>query len=847
MEQGGRGRYAVVMDVDRLPIHGVRDRIVAAVAGDGRLTLRAPTGSGKSTQTPGFLLESGAVKGRIVVLQPRRLPTRVLAHRVAGEMGTPVGHVVGYRTRHESVVSDATRIVFMTEGLLLRLMVNGSGAGAGVTLAGVGAVVLDEFHERSLNSDMLLGLVRGIRSGARPDLKIVVMSATLDTRAVSDYLGGEVVEAGGRSYPVEVGYLDKSTHRPVWDLATDAVGSVLRTHSEGDVLVFMPGVYEIRRAVAALRSRFSNITVHALHGQMTPGEQDAVMREGEARRVIVSTNVAETSLTIPGVRHVVDSGLARTPRFDVRRGINVLLVGPISKASADQRAGRAGRTAPGTCTRLWTKFEDKGRTEHTAPEVERLDMCEASLLLKSMGVTDVAAFDWITPPPPRSLQQAHEVLQLIGAVDEMGGLTPTGRELTRLPIHPRLGRVLFEARRRGCAHRAALWVALASERPITLTNSTRGGEGKQTGTSDFESLEHKVAAAVSARFDESRCASLGVSGSACREVVATRSRLLDALDRPGRDTSDDPRDTARCLLAGFPDHLAVRRNRSNLSCALSGQRGAELDRHSAVHDADHLIALDMREVSVGKGVKSVLSLAAAVEMDWLTHDLPGGVVIQPVTRWDEESKAAQTYEQTRWRDLVLGERLLHQTDPDAAAQVLADRVHKGLLKLEKWDEKCDQWIARVRCVGAWFPERSLLMYDESDLSVIVLELCTGCTRASQLRDKPVLDALRSALSWEDQRHVDQMAPTELPLPSGRKMKIEYAAGSPPRGRGKIQDFYGLTQTPRVAGGRVPVLLEILGPNFRPVQVTEDLAGFWVNLYPTLKKELQRRYPRHKWL
>lgn len=850
----------------RLPIHDIQDEILARLRAGNRLVLTAPTGSGKTTQVPQMLLHAAINPGWIVVLQPRRLATRLVAERVASELGTKTGQLIGYQTRHDSRVSAQTQVRFMTEGLFVRMLQNRP------RLDEVGTVILDEFHERSLAADTALAMVRRLQETQRPDLRLIVMSATLDAQKVATYLNAPALSAHGRTYPVDVQYLARRVNAPPWDLAADAVEQVLSTQDEGDVLVFMPGRYEIRRTVEAC-SRLPaarGCALLPLHGELPPREQDAALAPRSQRRVIVSTNVAETSITIEGIRHVIDSGLARVNRFDPRRGINVLLVEPISRSSADQRAGRAGRTAAGTCLRLWPENEHRSREGHDTPEVQRLDLAEVLLQLRAMGVGNVREFAWLEPPPELAVQQAESVLSMLGAVDAKGELTAIGKQMAELPMHPRLSRLLVEASRQGVLERATLWAALLSERDILIReqkskHAEKHGENEDFLRTDFTVLEAALAKAEAVGFDPGRCASLGIQGNACRELVKTRELYREACSdarwarqaarQPARKLDDGHEQSIliKCLLTGHADHVAMRRSGDNLACALVGGRRGELDPASVAKHVGPILALDIREVGTGTAasggaVRTVLSLCSELDMAWLEEVLPAKVRRESVTVWTESKRAVERYDRLMFDDLVLDEKLRpeSQINPGDATAILAEQIVRGNLRLARWDEAVEQWIERTRCVSKWFPERKMIGYEPDDLSVILQEICTGAVRFSQVEDRPCLQAVKDALSWEDQRFVEHMAPERMELPRGYRMKVTYQVGSSPKGRAKIQDFYGLEQTPTVAAGRQRVVLEILGPNFRPLQVTEDLAGFWKNLYPVLRKELARKYPRHSW-
>jgi ATP-dependent helicase HrpB len=837
-----------------LPIHLIRDDILNALRSSNRLVLTAPTGSGKTTQVPQFLLKAATsvadpAPAKIIILQPRRIAARMVAERVARELNTQVGDVVGYQTRHDSRVGPNTIIRFLTEGLFLRHLQSNP------TLRGVSHVLLDEFHERNVATDTAIALVKLLQESRRPDLRMIVMSATLDVQRVSGYLSAPSLEAHGRLHPVQTHYLQKRTDADPWDLASDALAEILDRREPGDVLIFMPGAYEIRRTIERCELHDhpgDPLSIFPLYSELPAREQDAALAPAANRKVIVSTNVAETSITIEGVRHVIDSGLARVNRFDPRRGINVLMIEPISKASAEQRAGRAGRTAPGTCTRLWTEHDHRARPAHETPEIQRLDLAEVVLHLKSLGVADVSSFPWIERPNSLALQQAIATLQELGALDQQQHLTDLGGQASRLPMHPRLSRMLVEAGRRNCLDRATLWAAFISERDILLKSaSKRFSEDLPAGPcSDFFVLEKAFDAARSVNFDTGRCAAMGVNALAAREVEKTRRLYGDAVSRIFPRSGPRVQDSAftslaESLLTAFPSHLAQRRSESNLACALAGNRRGQLDPESVARHVGLLLPIEVREVGAGSSVKTVLALVTEIERDWLDETHADGITHERHTFLNPDTLAVETVDRDVFDGLVLGESP-REVDKSKAADILAEEVFKGNLKLERWDEPVEQWIARTRCVAQWFPERKLIAYDDDDRRLILSELCAGATRYKEVKDKPVLDHAKNALSWEDQRFVEQMAPERLQLPGGWRMKIDYTPGQPPRGRAKIQDFYDLVQTPSVAGGRVKLILEILGPNSRPVQLTDDLANFWTNLYPTLKKELSRKYPRHEW-
>lgn len=826
-----------------LPIFEIEQDLVSSLKTSNRLVLTAPTGSGKTTQVPQMFLKHEIVAGEVWVLQPRRLATRMVALRVAQEMSEEIGQMVGYQTRHDQKLSGKTRLLFMTEGIFLRRLQSNP------TLSGVGAVILDEFHERSLDADLALGLIQVLQNLERPDLRLVVMSATLDAKTLSQTLDCQMLNAGGRTFPVEISYLDQEPTRDVWGLAAEGVRSVLARDDLGDVLVFMPGVYEIQRTISACRSVVQNgeVDVVPLHGSLSPRDQDVVVTPGKKRKVIVATNVAETSLTIPNIRHVIDGGLVRVQRFDVRRGINVLLVEGISQASADQRAGRAGRTAPGTCLRLWTAAAHGAKPAQTDPEVKRLDLADAVLRLKALGVADVIAFPWVDHPDDEALQRAMNLLIDLDILTTDGLVTDIGIRVANFPAHPRIGRLLVAANEYGCVERATLWAAFMGERDVLSRpvhkQYTLPLEGNFV--SDLLVREQAFEKAKQVRFDTQACFREGVIASACRDVDRVRKQFLSVCDGQELERGDTA-DLIRCLLVGFYDHVALLRDGDMRSCEMPDLRRVELDRESVVSEAGLIVALDTREVTTREGVRTVLSLASSVEAEWLETIHPDRIELSSEAIWNAETRSVEQVETHSYNDLVYYRVARPDADPVEAAEILVDRIVRGEITLEKWDDQVDHWMVRTRCVRDWFPERGLIAYDDDDVRVILHEIVEGATRYSQIRSRAVLPYVQNALSWADQQFVEQMTPTRIQLPKGFGMKIQYQEDGPPVGRAKIQDFYDLHQTPTVAGGRQKVLLEILAPNFRPAQVTDDLKGFWERTYPELKKELRRRYPKHEW-
>jgi ATP-dependent helicase HrpB len=843
-----------------LPIFELESAIVSAVRDQSRLILQAPTGSGKSTQVPQMLLDSGLLgEKEVVVLQPRRLATRLLAARVAAERGTQLGQEVGYQIRFENVTSARTRIRFVTEGILLRQLIRDP------ELRGISAILFDEFHERHLYGDITLARALALQETTRPDLKIIVMSATIETGNLQTYLEPcALLASSGRQHPVTMEYLPKTVgeNYPVWDLAADELAR-LAAKTEGDVLVFMPGKYEIIRTLSAIHaSRVGHQFVALpLYGELPPAEQDAALASYEKRKAIVATNVAETSLTINGVRVVIDSGLARIARFDARRGINTLLIEKISRASADQRAGRAGRTAPGVCLRLWTEREHAARPAQELPEVKRLDLAEVVLTLKASGVEKISAFRWLEPPEPAALARAEQLLIDLGAFSSDEGesaprsITPLGERMLAFPVHPRYARMLLAAQNHGCVRAIALIAALTQGRSLLRraeTKQTReerddllGGDAE----SDLFVLTRAFRFAENNGFDSRRCSRLAINAGAAREAAQLWEQFLaiaraEGLEVEARETQ--PGAVARCVLAGFPDQVARRMEAGTLRCALVHGRRGTLARDSVVQDSELLVASEIREIESSDSERQVLlTLATAIKEEWLRELFAEHFQQKDEAEFDVSARRVIGRRQTFFHDLLLSAAPF-DVPKEKAAAVLAREVASGRAPLKHWDHAVEQWIARLNFMATRFPDLSLPPITEEDKQLLLEQICTGASSYKEIKERAVWPAVRSWLSEAQRLLLDQWAPERIELPGGRKAKIVYGTGSGPTVAARIQDLFGVRHNLTIAHGEVRLRIEVLAPNHRPIQITEDLENFWRETYPKIKPELARKYPKHEW-
>src|SRR5436190_19900667 len=709
----------------------------------------------------------------------------MLAARVAHERNGRLGDEVGYQIRLDRVCSAKTRIRFVTEGILLRQML------ADARLSEISVIIFDEFHERHLYGDITLARALDLQEKLRPDLKLIVMSATLDAGALQKYLAPcDLLTSRGRTFPVDQEYLDRSPgDTPVWDAAADEFERLAR-ESEGDVLVFMPGAYEIQRTIQAIRHTRAGgqCVVLPLHGELPPGDQDAAVAQYERRKVIVSTNVAETSLTIDGVRIVIDSGLARIARFDPYRGINTLLIERISRASADQRAGRAGRTAPGRCLRLWTEREHLDRAPQELPEVKRLDLAEIVLTLKASGIEDIAAFRWLEPPDPRALGRAEQLLADLGALAN-NEITALGRRMLAFPVHPRYGRMLLAAQKYHCVPAIALIAALTQGR-----NLLRRLEGKQAREdrddvlggeieSDFFILMRAFRYAEKSGFDSRRCARLGINAGAAREASQLNDQFLAIARDEGlhlKTGEIKPGSIPRCVLAGFPDQVAVRLDAGTLRCALVHGRRGVLARESAVHDALLLVASEIRETESSEKERQVLlTLATKIEEPWLRELFPESFREETRVEFDPALRRIIGRRVTQFHDLVLRSEEFSAKGEPAAAQILAREVLSGACPLKHWDNAVEQWIARTNFIAAEFPEMEFPKIGEAEKLLLLEQVCQGATSYKEIKERSVMPVMKSWLNPGQQKALDDLAPERIKLVSGRAAKIIYAENAAP--------------------------------------------------------------------
>ncbi len=789
-----------------LPIDAALPELLAELRERPAAVVEAPPGAGKTTRLPPALLE--LVDGEIVVLEPRRLAARTAARWVAQEMGERIGETVGYQVRFEDATGPRTRLRYVTEGVLTRRLLQDP------QLRGVSAVVLDEFHERHLQGDVALALLLQLVRGPRPDLKLLVMSATLDAAPIAAHLGCQIVRSEGRRFEVEIEHAERPDPRRVSDQVAAAVRKLTVPGSAGDVLVFLPGAAEIRHAQEALEqlARDRSLILLPLHGELPSEEQDLALAPAGRRKVILSTNVAETSVTVPGVAAVVDSGLARIASHSPWSGLPGLEVAKISRASAAQRAGRAGRIGPGRAVRLYTRADHDQRPEHLAPEVRRLDLAGIVLELRAAG-HDPARLPWLDAPAPAALEAAEALLRRLAALDRSGQPTELGRRSAEFPLHPRLSRMVLEAAARDAPREgAAAAAALAEQRTLRGARSDR-----PTGPSDLLELP---------------------------DAPRARAQIERILGRPGREAPAERREEGLriAVLTAFPDRVARRRSPGSEEVLLASGGSATLAPSSVVREAPFLVAVEVEERR-GKG--RLVRLASAIEPEWLLDLFPGELRETAELIWEEGRGRAAVVSRLTYGALVLEEGRRAPGDPerDAAEALLAAHVTPELL-LDP--DTLRSLRARTELLAASCPQAGVRALTDGDVAEALREMCRGRVSLEELRGEDFKGTLIDRLGPGAARALATLAPDEVQLPHGRKLRVEYVPGQPPAARSRLQDFFGLREGPRVAGGKVPLVLHLLAPNGRAQQVTSDLAGFWERHYPAVRRELMRRYPRHAW-
>lgn len=819
------------MQLPQLPIHTVLPDLKKAL-GCGSAVLAAPPGSGKTTIVPLALLSEPWLQDKkIIILEPRRLATRAAAARMASLLGEPVGRSVGYHIRFDRRVSAGTRIEVVTEGVLTRRIQDDN------ELLDTGLIIFDEFHERSIHADLALALCLDLCQ-LREDLRLLVMSATLDTGPIAELMGGvPVIEGEGRSHPISIEYLSKPSGRTIAEQTASGIRRVFE-EQPGDILAFLPGAGEIKDVARRLKNDgpFAKAVIAPLYGNLSKQEQDRAITPdpGGSRRIILSTSIAETSLTIEGIRCVVDCGWSRRPQFHQGSGLSRLATVRVSKAVAEQRAGRAGRLGPGHCLRLWTKEEQYSLTPFHPPEIVETDLAQLALELAQWGVSDPGELLWLTPPRKSAYNKARELLFSLDGVTSSGWITPTGKKLVSLGVHPRLGHMLLRGKQTGQAALACDLAALLSERDII-----RGGQ--EPATTDLQDRLHllqlwrrKNSAAVEAKGGDPR---------ACNRVDKS-ARIW--LQRLGKQYEPYEPETAGLLLAyGYPDRIARRRHIRGESYLMASGRGVMLPKYDPLSSHEYLV---VPLLDAGKKDGRVY-LAAPVTLQELRRHHGKLFVEKSAVYWDDHYKKVTAVDRLYLGAIVVKEQPATTTSPEELTQALLTGIQAMGIERLPWDRDTRQLQARINCLRSWQPDAN--WPDVSDDQLLrdlnwLEPYLAGIRKLEQLQQLNLTEIFMTMLGWEMQQKLQRLAPATLTVPSGSKIRLRYQQDEPPLLAVRIQEMFGCRETPAICDGKVPVLLHLLSPAQRPLQVTTDLPHFWKQTYPEVKKELKGRYPKHYW-
>jgi ATP-dependent helicase HrpB len=857
-----------------LPIDAELPRILDCIRQSRSAIIVAEPGAGKTTRLPPAILRAGLLSPdapNLIMLQPRRVAARLAAARIAEEQNWSLGKEVGYHIRFERRIGSATRLRILTEGILTRQLLDDS------YLPGIGCVVLDEFHERNLQSDLSIAMLRELRQSVRPDLILIVMSATLDAEPVAKFLGdAPILTAPGRTFPIDIQYrptMPNQLERSVSDAVLDSLAL-----PGNDILVFLPGAQEIARTQSLLDGLLASAgrsapsaDVFPLHGSLPTAEQDRALSPSNRRKVILSTNIAETSLTIPGVDTVIDAGLQRLPTYDASRGMDRLELLRISKASATQRAGRAGRTGPGKCIRLWTAKQQEALDDFQIAEVHRVDLSSAVLSLHAWGAGDATKFEWFERPPERSLDAAEDLLQLLGAITprpaknlelrtqnlELFEITDLGSRMLTLPLPVRLSRLMIDAHRAGLAPSAATMAALLSEKDI----SPRRGPAESIGDSDLiMRLDFQNDPRITWARDQllrslpqnaGSTPSPGTPGEGwgggqlrTQNLELRTSSSPHPNPPPEYQGREQETQLLKLLLLAYPDRVVRRRSTDPNTGIMVGGIGVRLAIESVVRRGEFFIAVDVQSDERSRKSEALVRIASRIERSWLDEFFPNFIQSRRTLVFDESRQKIIQQNQTFYRDLLLSESEESPTDLVAAGLLLGESLRSRAKEFFDSDPASRQWLARLELLRRTMPEHPWPVLDESALADLLSTAAANRRSVDQL--PPPLELLQSALIYPLDRLFETHAPPAITVPTGNRIQIDYTTPAGPVLAVRLQELFGLPKTPTICTGRVPLVLHLLGPNYRPVQITNDLASFWTTAYFQVRKDLKARYPKHSW-
>lgn len=817
-------------ELDSLPVALVMPELIKVLSNGPSAVLHAPPGAGKTTLVPLGLLEAGYVG--IVLIEPRRLAAKASALRIAYLHGSKIGDLIGYQIRFDSNYCSKTKCLVVTTGIILNWL------SSDPYLSDCKILVFDEFHERSIESDLLLGMARLLQKTVRQDLKILVMSATLDSHKVSAYLDEcPVISSMGKMYPVEISYQVSKKDIKLEDAIASEVYNI-QQKTKGDILVFLSGMYEILSSKKHLEKQFPGLDVHILHGDLPIEVQEKSLKKAQRDRVILSTNVAETSVTVNGVKAVIDSGQAKKSFFDGRLGLNSLETIRISKASADQRAGRAGREAPGYCSRLWSEKDHIMREDFDKPEIQRVDLSAALLRLFAFGENNLEEFPWFEKPNHLAVDNGIKLLENLKAI-HLGKITPLGVQMNEIPLHPRLSAILI----RGATNslrQVSLAIAILSERSVfnhtyDCSNFRRDQSASSSDVLDVvELLEHYQSF-------ENSVQNNNVIPDRAANVFRVRDQLIASFGRDKNiENTETEEDFLRAILAGFPDRVAKRREKNSLKALMVGNRGVVQSKKSRVTDHSFFVCVDIQSGDE----ESVARMVSGINCDWLDPVLKRS---QREVFYDSSLKKLIAVQKLYYMDLVLDEKDSHLTSDDLKGEILQQGLMNHFKEvLPDLDSTAGQLLERINIYGQLFPKINFPVIDSDSLLEPLVWMCKGKKTLAEVKDGDWFNAVKTILSYEQYVALQKELPEKLTLPSGKVVPLKYQIGKSPLLEARIQELFGWKETPKLGGGKLPLLISLLAPNYRSQQLTLDLAGFWKNTYPQVRKDLRGRYPKHAW-
>ena len=816
-----------------LPITQVLPELTAALAAKNSVILSAPPGSGKTTGVPPALLNAPWLKNKkILILEPRRLATRAAAARMASLRHEKVGETVGYRVRFDNKVSKSTQIEVVTEGILTRRLQSDP------ELEGVGLIIFDEFHERSLHADLGLALCLDVQEGLREDLRILVMSATLDIERLAKLMpNAQKINGQGQSFPVDIHYLDHDSKENIVKTAATGVKRAI-AEQDGDILVFLPGGGEIRTVANNLATfaKEEQIQLHPLYGDLPLKAQNAAIQPdpNNKRRVVLATSIAETSLTIDGIKTVIDTGWARRPQFDANSGLSRLQTVRLSKASADQRAGRAGRTSPGVCYRLWSLHTQQGLVEHLPPEIFEADLTPLALQLAQWGVKEPSTLRWPDPPPSAALTQARNILTDLEALDPQGNITDTGKEMAQLPLHPRLAHMLIIANRTGCSDIACRIAALLSERDPFINKNSADIEERLRILNVFE------------KEGDGPVRAIGGDPDRCRRILQAAGQWRRLLSKTSAGNKEDITPGGLLSLA-YPDRIGRQRAINQPTYLLANGRAAKLRDHDPLSREPWLVAAEL-DAGLREGR---IFLAAPITLNEIEELHRHRISEEDIVRWDEQRGAATAQRCRMLGNLTLAESTTAKPDPELIKKAMLEGIRQMGINCLPWDDATRELQARVRSLQSWQPDGKWPDISDEFLMENLEEWLSPwldrISRKDQLKQLKLTEIFLSLLDWPMPQRLNDEAPTHITVPSGSRVRLQYQIdGAPPVLAVRLQELFGLADTPTICQGKIKVMLHLLSPARRPMQVTQDLRGFWDRTYPEVKKELAGRYPKHHW-